>query len=417
MGGFAVLSILLVNSGSTSCTLTGSPTVSVVGSSGTPALVSTPASGTTAFGTYAITTVSLSPGDAAQVFVAFDGGACPVGASVQVLLPGETSSIPFTQVPSSGICGSSLQVSPFLPSSVQVFSSYPLLPPPVVPISSAPACSSAALSGTQGQLIADGTKTDIEVILTNVSASTCSLDGRWPAVNILAGEPPFTVVATFTAWMPSYISTLGGSAQPDSSLTLSAQAAAVFFIEVPASTGTSGCAAPSGATISLPSGGASFPVALNVPALGVCSAESTATSPSVASTATPIYVTPISLASSPETPITGVVTPAGDGTGFYYGADSGGAPCEDYSPYQISYNGLTGGCGFFGGQMGGYWGLISGCSNSGWAWNSSQADSADHIYSGGVGTAGVYFLGGAGIDPNLVPGGLLDYTGGTPSQA
>jgi hypothetical protein len=157
--------------------------------------------------------------------------------------------------------------------------------------------------------------------------------------------------------MPSFISSLGGSAQPDSSLTLGPGGTAVFFIEVPNLTSTSQCASPSRADVGLPGIGAFVPIGLSVPSLSVCPDESAPTGPSQATIAEPVYVTPISLASSPlATPSSGA-SPLGDGTGFHYGADSGGAPCEDYSPYQIVYNGLTGGCGFYGGQMGAYWEL------------------------------------------------------------
>ena len=150
MGGFAVLSILLVNTGSTTCTLSGNATVSVVTPTGTASLVSTPVSGTTNFGTYAVTTIAIAPGGAAQLFVGFDGGACPAASSVQILVPGSSSTLSFSKLPSPGICGSRLEVSPFVPSSAQVFSSYPPSPVPTPAVSSAPACPIGALSAGKG---------------------------------------------------------------------------------------------------------------------------------------------------------------------------------------------------------------------------------------------------------------------------
>jgi hypothetical protein len=415
MGGFAVLSILLHNDSSVMCTLTGNATATVVGSTGAAILTSTPIAGATNLGNYAVTTVAVPSGGEAQLFVGFGGGACPAGSALEIAIPGAAAPLTFSATPATGMCGSQLETSPFVPPAVQLFSSYPPIPSSSPDISTASACSGSNLAGTQGQVIPDGSNTDVELILTNVSTAPCSLGSRWPAVNVSGGTT--SVIGSFTAWMPSYIATLGGSEQPNSSLTLAPDSGAVAFIELPTTGSGIDCVAPTLAHITLPRSSVSLSVSLSDPSLQICADESTPTNPSQTTTGSSIYVTPISLATSPMAKVSSGVSPDGDGSGYYYGTDSGGAPCEDSSPYQISYNGLTGGCGFYGGQMGGYWGLRSGCSNSGWAWVESQADSADHIYSGGVGAVGVYFLGGAGIDPKLTPGGSLDYTGGTPTTA
>jgi hypothetical protein len=106
------------------------------------------------------------------------------------------------------------------------------------------------------------------------------------------------------------------------------------------------------------------------------------------------------------------VSPLNDGSGYYYGTDSGSAPCSGTT---ISYNGLSGRCGFYGGQIGAYWLNIPGCppaSEEGWGWNPTQATDADNATDyGGTGTSLVYLVGGPGADP------AYDYTGteGTPA--
>jgi hypothetical protein len=286
MGGFAVLSILLHNDSSVMCTLTGNATATVVGSTGAAILTSTPIAGATNLGNYAVTTVAVPSGGEAQLFVGFGGGACPAGSALEIAIPGAAAPLTFSATPATGMCGSQLETSPFVPPAVQLFSSYPPIPSSSPDISTASACSGSNLAGTQGQVIPDGSNTDVELILTNVSTAPCSLGSRWPAVNVSGGTT--SVIGSFTAWMPSYIATLGGSEQPNSSLTLAPDSGAVAFIELPTTGSGIDCVAPTLAHITLPRSSVSLSVSLSDPSLQICADESTPTNPSQTTTGSSI---------------------------------------------------------------------------------------------------------------------------------
>jgi len=110
-----------------------------------------------------------------------------------------------------------------------------------------------------------------------------------------------------------------------------------------------------------------------------------------------------------DQPTSSGISPESDGTGYMYGTDSGSSPCSGHT---ISYNGITGQCGFYGGQIGAYWLDLSNCPSGGWGWIQSQANAANAAQQyGGTGTSAVYFVAGPGMDPNY------DYTSGAPTSA
>ena len=409
--GQGIFRVELRNIGASTCTLDGTPTVDAVSSSGT-LLSSTPAT-MAPFGTYEASDVSLDPGSTVESFVYFEAGSCGLSPTLAVTPPGAGTALTISS--SSGIslrdiCGSkTFLVSPLVPASVQPFSSYPPASVPTSPPTlSAPTCTNTNLNAAEGQIDGSSLEQSIEVVLTNASARACEIGTRWPTVEFLDASGSSLGFAKFTGWLPSYISQLGASTEFTQEINVAPNEDAIFFIEIPPASKTLSCAAAAAGKVTVPQSDltVSIPLSGSIPICG----DAGGRNPSV---------TPIVMASAPSAKIQPPVVLTGDGSGYYYGTDSGSVPCADSSPWQINYNGLSGACGFYGGQLGAYWGLISGCSNSGWAWESSQANAADNNYStiGSPGTSGLYFLGGAGADPKLDPGGEYAYSGGTPSNA
>ena len=354
------------------------------------------------YGQYDTSSISLAPSESAVAFLAYSraSGSCGAGAYLSASAPGASRFESQTGVSVLHACGSTLLVSPVVPAGTKVYSTYPATAQPSPAVSTAPSCTSAAIALSSGQTVQTTTFDDLELELTNTSSSACSLNDRWPLGKIYGSSGALITTPRWTAAMPSFITTLGGSATPPVSQTLAAGGTAVFFLEVPASTGAAACGVASDATFSLHDTGDQF-------AISIAGSDLTACPPSGLTTS---FISPISLATSPNAPVSGGgVTPDSDGSGYYYGTDSGSTPC---SGTNISYNGLSGKCGFYGGQVGAYWLDISGCPSSGWGWNSGQATDPDDAYgdpSGGAGTSAVFFLGGPGIDPSQT------YSGGTPT--
>jgi len=242
---------------------------------------------------------------------------------------------------------------------------------------SVPSCSSSALSTSASGVGVTTGSTDIaEFTFTNAGTTTCTLSGA-PQVEVVDSSE--TVIATATA------SSAGPYGYYEATeVTLSAGDSALAYLAFSA---LGSC--PAGATLSVNVSGGWQGIS-TLPVSEMCGIN-LLISPIVPSTV-PVFST------YGEPTLTEGPSPLADGAGYFYGTDSGSTPC---SGVDISYNGLNGYCGFYGGEIGAYWQDISNCLVGGWGWITSQAIDANEATSdGGTGTSPIFFVGGPGMDPN-----------------
>lgn len=298
------------------------------------------------------------------------------------------------------ICGDYILFTPVVPASVQPYSSYPSAATPAPSLVNITPCASDELAASVGQTISATNATYVELTFTNTGTTSCALNDRWPLLTVDDSSGALIVTPRWTAWEPAFILTLGGSENPASSQVLAPAETAVTFLVVPPSTGAATCTTPGLMTADFSITGISLTTSLASTGVTLCHPAGLTT----------VYVTPLTVATSPGAVVPGAgAVPLADGTGYYYGTDSGSDPC---SGSELSYNGITGACGFYGGQVGAFWSVLSGCSGvEGWGWNPDASASADSTFPDAPGTAPVYLLAGPGMAAGY------DYRSGTPTSA
>lgn len=253
--------------------------------------------------------------------------------------------------------------------------------------SSTPPCGSNFVASAQGAG-ATMNATDVTALsFANTGSSTCTEMGT-PGLQIVDSAATAALVATAAVSGPyGYYGVTSVSLAPG-------QVAVAYLASSYLSTCPSGASLdttmPDGAKLTVP----------QLPTPNMCGGTLLIS---------PLVAQSVPVCSTFDQPTNTGVLPENDGTGYVYGTDSGSAACSGHT---ISYNGVDGQCGFYGGQIGAYWLDLPNCPSGGRGWVESQANAANAAISyGGTGTSAVFFVGGPGMDPKH------DYTGGTPTSA
>jgi hypothetical protein len=407
MGNLA-WNILLRNSGTTTCSLTGWAAIQVRRPNGKPAAIKTADVTFGNLGPIAVRPVLLGPGQQAVVTVDTTDNTrgCAAGWKLRLTLPGVAGSVTATQPADFfGPCGGGkLNLSPFYSraglasaiSALRVSAS-----PPVyrqAGVSKPAACSPSLMSAS---VIAGsaGAGSSVQVLrLASRGSAPCVLPGQWPTVLLHEVTGASQVAKALMTSLPAgaRLSALGAYGQDDDVTLRPGVPTSIALVTL--TTGTD-CRKATSAAI--------YPAAFTAgPATTI-----TFTKP-VTFCGLP-RVLPFLAGQPTERALSTVArglanvgaTPDGDGPkGFWYGSDSnypvptsssGGVYLMPYSPTGGSYGGYVG-------EIGNYanW---QGCTDSGLNWNQTDYnDAQSNVLSHNVGVgAGVYWMmAGAGREPS-----------------
>jgi hypothetical protein len=415
--GEAVSTVLLDNTGGRSCSLEGWPRLTLVAPSGAlhTAIQIDTVNG--AFGAVEPTALTLGPRQDAAFFVtAPHSGSCrqPYDLRVATALGGAAANLGPGAL---GICNTSesIEVSAIHPASVHLFQDYPapaaVLDRGALQRPAFTACRVETLHEL-GSTVAPGRPMgyeEVEIFLQD-TASACSLRSRWPVVSLVDTASVLLPAVRDMALLPADVVPLGGSQSPPAYVDLSHGAVAMFDILVREPLPRGVCRRATGIEVRLDVAAgarwsqvpaASYRPAVEIPA---CADESSlALAPGV-------WVTPITAVSQhggrliQRKPAPELLSPTGDTAGFGWGGDSSGGVCTGgtypYGVEGLAKYGISGKCGGYFGQVGAAWSQWTGCPDSGWGWNPTDATEAAANYPKyGVGNAFIYFTGGPGMKP------------------
>ena len=391
------------NGGSSTCTLSGWPTLTAAATISGVTLTATEV--TTSLlptgGSVSSATVDLAPQSMASVSITFAeaglSSACGTQLPVAFMpVPGgapvSVASLNFGPCP-----GDLMLVTPFQLGT----GATPVLQPGAPTL--ADQCPTSTLSVQLGTPSVVGTTTLVPITVTSADPQSCQLSN--PASVTITDSAGSSLQAKAFPYFGKYASLLSGfsySATTSSTITLSNGGSAQFGIILPQ--GGTNC--PSLASISYSSDAGSSVVDLVAPQ-GVAMCSTAATSGSLQAASPPAaFVTPLtaggtSLVTHVNASSGHVVPLVGDTpAGYYYGSDTSATLYTGSGvPYGEEYTG--GAYGGYIGQVGGYWQDVSGCGSSS-AYNTHDANAADLNASAGTGVGAQYyfFTGGPGVDPN-----------------